>query len=143
MNRLAFTRCYLAGPMDRVPDAGVKWRRQIRKTHNDLKIMWLDPTNKPIDIGIEDDESRARRRQAKACGEYDLVVKEINPIRRVDLRMVDISDWLIVHIDIDVHACGIWRRCFWLIGKRYRSLSTWSKGKVAPRTGFSPQSRIN
>jgi len=98
--------------MDRVPDAGVEWRRRLRQDHNDLKIVWLDPTAKPIDIGVEDAESRARRHQAKACGQYDVVVKEINPIRRVDLRMVDISDWLVVNIDLEVHACGTLEEVF-------------------------------
>ena len=112
MNRLAFTRCYLAGAMDRVEDAGVEWRRRLRDTHDDLKIIWLDPTDKPINIGVEDDESRKRRRQAKALGHYDLVAKEINPIRRVDLRMVDICDMLMVNIDLDVHACGTLEEVF-------------------------------
>ncbi len=112
MNRLAHTRAYLCGAMDRVADAGVEWRRQLRAAHDDLKIVWLDPTNKPIDMGVEDDASRERRRVAKACGQYDVVTKEIHPIRRVDLRMVDISDWLAVNIDLDVHATGTYEEVF-------------------------------
>jgi hypothetical protein len=98
--------------MDRVEDGGVEWRRQLRYQHDDLKIVWLDPTDKPIDLGVEDNESRERRRQAKALGQYDTVTNEINPIRRVDLRMVDISDWLAVNIDLDVHACGTLEEVF-------------------------------
>lgn len=112
MNRLAHTRCYLAGAMDRVEDAGVEWRRQLQYVHNDLEIVWLDPTNKPIDMGVEDDASRARRREAKRHGRFDEVTREINPIRRVDLRMVDISDWLAVNIDLEVHATGTYEEVF-------------------------------
>ncbi|MHC4704177.1 MAG: hypothetical protein ACYTFQ_26760 [Planctomycetota bacterium] len=39
-------------------------------------------------------------------GQYDLVAEQMKIIRCVDLRMVDISDFLIVNIDLDVHACG-------------------------------------
>lgn len=106
MNRLKHTRCYLAGAMDRVPDAGETWRRLIRHHLNDLGILWLDPTHKPIDIGVEDDESRRVRRSNKAAGWYDLVTDEMVPIRDVDLRMVNVTDFLIVNIDVEVHACG-------------------------------------
>jgi len=104
MNRLAYTRAYLGGPMDLAPDAGVGWRRQIRNTHDDLKIVWLDPTAKPTSVGVEDDESRERRRQAKLHGRYDEVTKDIHQIRRCDLRMVDICD--------NIPACGTLEELF-------------------------------
>jgi len=112
MNRLAHTRAYLCGAMDRVADSGVIWRRELRAVHDDLKITWLDPTDKPIDMGVEDDNSRARRRESKLHGRYDEVTAEIYPIRRVDLRMVDISDWLAVNIDLEVHATGTYEEVF-------------------------------
>lgn len=105
MNRLWDTRCYLCGAMDRARDAGVGWRRDIRATL-DLGIRWLDPTRKPIDIGVEDDASRAARRAAKERGDYDFVTTEMRPIRRVDLRMVDVCDFVVVNLDMEVHACG-------------------------------------
>lgn len=106
MNRLKHTRCYLAGAMDRVPDGGEVWRQKIRQSLNGLGINWLDPTCKPIDIALEDKESRIRRRAAKVRGDYDAVADEMDPIRNIDRRMVNISDFLIVNIDIKVHACG-------------------------------------
>ena len=112
MNRLAGTRAYLCGAMDRVRDGGEGWRRDIQRELNDLNIHWLDPTRKPIDIGREDAESRRRRRAAKEAGDWDTVVKEMNPIRRVDLRMVDICDFVIVNLDLDVHATGTYEEVF-------------------------------
>jgi len=106
MNRLKHTRAYLCGSMDRSPDNGETWRRQIRYHLDDLGILWLDPTHKPINIGIEDEESRRCRRANKAAGWYDLVTDEMVPIHDVDIRMVNISDFLIVNIDVEVHACG-------------------------------------
>ena len=106
MNRLKNTRAYLGGAMDRTIDNGETWRKQIRHHLNNLDIVWLDPTRKPISIGIEDEESRRQRRVNKETGEYDLVADEMIPIHDVDIRMVNISDFLIVNIDISVHACG-------------------------------------
>jgi len=63
-------------------------------------------------VGQEDDESRRQRRKAKARGDFDELVRVMNPIRRVDLRMVDISDWLAVNLDMDIHACGMYEEIF-------------------------------
>lgn len=106
MNRLFGTRCYLCGAMDRVKDAGVGWRKAFRMALQGHGIQWLDPTRKPIKLGLEDDESRRRRRLWKAQGLFDLVAKEMKPIRCTDLRMVDLSDWMVINIDTDIHACG-------------------------------------
>ena len=66
MNRLALNRGYLCGAMDRVLDGGVGWRQDLKNSLKELKILWLDPTRKPIDIGIEDLENRVLRQQGKA-----------------------------------------------------------------------------
>jgi hypothetical protein len=104
--------------MDRVLDGGVGWRRAIRCTLDDLRIQWLDPTRKPIDIGCEDDESRVRRRANKAAGRYEELVAEMKPIRHVDLRMVDICDLIVVNLDLDVHACGTYEEIY--LGNRQK-----------------------
>jgi len=106
MNRLKNTRGYLCGSMDRSPDNGETWRKLIRHHLSDLGIQWLDPTRKPINIGVEDGKSRRLRREAKLGHDYETVTDEMTPIRKVDRRMVNISDFLIVNIDIEVHACG-------------------------------------
>jgi len=113
MNRLAFNRGFLCGAMDRVADGGVEWRQYIAHALADLKILWLDPCNKPIRIGTEDPENRDRRRSLKTHGDFDTVALEMRQIRTVNLRMVDIADFIIVHIDISVHACGTYEEVFW------------------------------
>ncbi len=112
MNRLKNTRAYLAGPIDRVADDGETWRRQIRHHLIDLDIIWLDPLHKPIDLGAEDSESRRQRRVNKLAGEFDLVADEMMQIRDIDIRLVNISDFLIVYIDIEVHAAGTYEELF-------------------------------
>lgn len=113
MNRLAFNRGYLCGAMDRVADGGIQWREFLKSQLIDLKILWLDPTDKPIGIGAEDLENRQFRHHCKQTGDWDTVQVEMKLIRRVDLRMVDICDFMVVNIDLDIHACGTYEELFW------------------------------
>ena len=106
-------RTYLAGAMDRVSDGGVGWRRKITPHLQKMDIIVLDPSNKPIDIGIEDDAHRQERRRRKLMGDYEQLAKEMKLLRVIDLRMVDNSDFLIVNLDTDVHACGTYEEIFW------------------------------
>ena len=112
LNRLRNTRCYLCGAMDRVRDGGVGWRREIRATLGHLGVNWLDPCCKPIDIGVEDAENRSERKLYKKQGLWDKVTKLMKPVRCVDLRMVDVCDFLVVYIDVKSHACGTYEEVF-------------------------------
>jgi nucleoside 2-deoxyribosyltransferase len=98
--------------MDRVADGGEGWRIDLQQNLSDLGIFWLDPTHKPIDIGIEDAENRAKVDQYKKEGLFKLAGECYKAVRHVDLRMVDISDFLVVNIDLDVHACGTYEESF-------------------------------
>ena len=113
MNRLALNRGYLCGAMDRVTDGGIGWRQDLIQSLKDLRILWLDPTRKPIDIGVEDLENRALRQQAKRAGNFEFVRNQMKQIRPVDLRMVDICDFLVVNLDLEVHACGTYEELYW------------------------------
>jgi hypothetical protein len=106
MNRLNGMRAYLAGAMDRVPDGGSGWRNKMTPILQDLGVTVLDPCNKPIEIGIEDKGSRDLIDHYKNTGQFDRIRKEYGVIRTLDLRCIDISDFIVASIDIDVHACG-------------------------------------
>lgn len=106
MNRLAGMRGYLCGAMDRVADGGIGWRQRFKQELENLKVHWLDPTRKPINIGIEDLENRQLRRENKCRGDFNFVRQEMKVVRCVDLRMVDICDFMPVRIDLEIHACG-------------------------------------
>ena len=105
MNRLRNMRAYLGGAMENAPNIGVDWRVDF-KTRNNWGCCWLDPCDKPIDIGIEDVENHERRKELKREGAFDQVSGEMRVIRCVDLRMVDISDFLIFNIDVEIHTVG-------------------------------------
>lgn len=113
LNRLRNTRCYLCGAMDRVTDGGVKWRLRIKSTLASLGINWLDPCDKPINIGLEDMESRALRHEYKKKRMWDKVAELMRPVRCVDLRRVDVCDFIVVLIDVETHACGTYEEIFW------------------------------
>jgi len=113
MNRLAWNRGYLCGAMDRVTDGGIGWRQDLIQSLKHLNILWLDPTRKPIDIGVEDLENRALRHKAKRAGDFEFVRNQMKQIRPVDLRMVDICDFLVVNLDLQVHATGTYEELFW------------------------------
>lgn len=106
MNRLANNRCYLAGAMEKDATNGVEWRQAIQVALADLHIRWLDPTDKPTAIGRETLETKQELVQARHARDYDAVRNIMKTIRCVDLRMTDISDFLVVNLDPDVPTFG-------------------------------------
>jgi hypothetical protein len=112
MNRLKGATCYLAGPMDRVADGGVGWRKWITPNLEELGIVVLDPCNKPIDVGIEDIGHRKQREIWKGRREFNKLSQDMKTIRVVDLALVDNANFLIVYWDTDVHMCGTLEEVF-------------------------------
>ena len=100
-NRLRGLRTYLCGPMDRVADGGVGWRIYLSSYLQKRDVVVLDPCNKPTDMGIEDLENREQRHQWKKDGEYEKIAESMRMIRNTDLRMVDVSDFIIVNLDLE------------------------------------------
>ena len=112
MNRLFLNRCYLCGPMDFAKDGGVEWRHKVQQELKDLEIIWLDPTCKPTEEAVEDLENRQLRVREKEAGHFDAVAALMSSIRKVDLRLVDLADFLIVHLDTDVYSVGTYNELF-------------------------------
>jgi len=111
-NRLRYMRGYLCGAMDRVVDGGEAWRVALQRDLAKLGVFWLDPTQKPIDIGIEDPEMRVKVGALKRQDQFAEASIPIKVIRAVDLRMVDHSDFLVANLDLEVHACGTYEELF-------------------------------
>jgi nucleoside 2-deoxyribosyltransferase len=110
-SKLFGTRTYLCGAMDRVSDGGVFWREKLTPFLNSLGVIVFNPCDKPIDIGCESQELREHRRVCKENGDLQ-ALRDAKEIRSTDLRMVDISDFLIVNIDTECHACGTYEELF-------------------------------
>lgn len=106
INRLKNTQTYLVGAMDRVADNGITWRNKISPTLENLGIRILNPCLKPTENSLEDDYTRHWIEYYKETEQYDKIKKHYSSIRCADLRCVDVSDFIIAHIDLSVHACG-------------------------------------
>ena len=113
MNRLKNQRVYLAGAIDRVADRGEGWRNKITPFLNEMGIVVFNPLSKPADTGLEDQDSHAIKVKFKSQKRYDELSSMMKTIRSVDLRLVDISDFLIVNLDINTHPCGTLEEIFW------------------------------
>lgn len=111
-NVLKDARCYLAGPIDKAADFGRGWRIEISEFLNDLGIEIFNPCAKPQHLLNETAESVKYRHKLKSEGKFDEVALLVKEIRHIDLRMVDVCDFLIVHLDNDVRTCGTWEELF-------------------------------
>lgn len=112
LNRLRNKRVYLAGPVDRVPDRGQQWRDNITPFLESLGLKVFDPLKKPIEIGAENEEAFTVKKYLKDSENYDALSSLMKTVRGVDLRLVDISDFVIVHMDLNVHMCGTYEELF-------------------------------
>jgi len=112
-NRLVNQRVYLAGAMDRVADRGNGWRDNITPFLTDLGVVVFNPIKKPSTIGQEDETTHKLKIKLKLDQNYDELSSVMKVIRSVDLRLVDISDFLIVNLDLEIHPCGTYEEIFW------------------------------
>lgn len=112
-NRLKNQRVYLAGAMDRVHDRGNGWRDNITPFLENLGIVVFNPIKKPTILGQEDEATHRLKVQLKKDQNYADLSDLMKTIRSVDLRLVDISDFLIVNLDLDIHPCGTYEEIFW------------------------------
>jgi len=113
MNKLWGMRAYLAGGIDRVDDLGAWWRNDMTPFLEEMGVVVLNPLKKPIDIGIEDSKHVAKRREFKRKNVWVLLSDDMRKLRVVDLRMCDMSDFLVVYIDPATHMCGTYEEVSW------------------------------
>jgi len=140
--RLTNHRVYLAGPIDHARDDGVGWRKSITPHLNKMGLTILDPTNKPTsqckwnEIG---DEKNLIKRLVD-LQRWDELRELAKEIVLVDLRMVEVADFMICYIDKDVHLCGTYDELFEALRRRKptlivhkggkKEMSMWLRGKV-------------
>jgi nucleoside 2-deoxyribosyltransferase len=111
MNRLYMNRFYTSGPIDRVSDRGIGWRKDIEEFLFELNCGSLNPCDKPTTYANELEEDFKIRYEYKTLKNYKGVKKMMKPIVGYDLRMVDVADALICYVNTDVHMCGTYFEC--------------------------------
>lgn len=110
-NLLRGSQVYTSGPIDYVVDwaDAVSWRNDITDFLSTMGVTTLDPCNKPTLVNDETPELRHQIQKLKDDGDFRVVQTRMKDICRVDLRMVDKSDFLIAHLDLDITMTGtIW-----------------------------------
>ena len=75
--------------------------------------MVFNPISKPTDVGLEDTDTHKIKTKLKEMQRYDELTAMMKTIRAVDLRLVDMSDFMIVNLDLDTHPCGTLEEIFW------------------------------
>lgn len=130
MNRLANTRCYLCGPIETCPNGGMSWRQEIQRRLAYLNIQWLDPCNKPTAFVSEEPEDNRQLQQQRAEGQFKAVREKMLWIRRVDLRLVHLADFLIVHLDSKTPTFGSMEEITWANQEKKPILVHYAQGKT-------------
>jgi hypothetical protein len=148
MNRLFYNRVYLAGPIDFAPDFGVGWRIKVQKELDDLNLFFFDPCHKPMFPGYEcpDLEDHARRQQLKLNEDWLTLAQDMRVIRCIDLRMCDLCDWAILHLDINCYSTGSHEELTTLNRRKapilfhmeqgQRAVPDWIRGELPPELIF-------
>lgn len=133
MNRLANTKCYLCGPIEYFQDGGIHWRDYVKAAFSYMNIEWLDPCNKPTTFIQETPETNKELCNLRRIGEYDKVAEKMQWVRRVDLRLVHLSDFLIVYLNKDIPTFGTYEEIVWANQEKKPILILYAQGiKEAP-----------
>ena len=100
--------CYLAGPIDFEESLGKEYRQIIKEkcTDKGLKIKFLDPTNKLTGLSKDVGDEQAQIKKFKKNKDWKGLRQLMKRIVKEDLRQVDLSDFLIVMVNTDIHMCG-------------------------------------
>jgi nucleoside 2-deoxyribosyltransferase len=130
--RLNNHRVYLAGPIDHADHDGEAWRQKLSPYLKKMGLTILDPTDKPVsqcrynEVGAEKDHIQ-KLKKLKRWDELRNLAKEIV---LVDLRMVEVSDFMIAYVDKDIHLCGTYDEIFESLRRRKPTLIVHKGGKA-------------
>lgn len=108
MSLLINTQSYLAGAMNFADDDGIGWRQEFKKLANESRLptVFFDPTDKPEGLGDNVGDEKAYAKKLRKVGDWDALTEHVKAFRRIDLRAVDKSDYLVVSVDPTVHMFG-------------------------------------
>lgn len=116
MERLKGSTCYLAGGIQYIPDLGIDWRQKAESTLRDIGVGVFNPMDKAIEFANEDKHTQQHLNNLLKLADettpecrtqyYNEIEKIMRAIVRADLRMVDLSSFLLVQIDPTRHTAG-------------------------------------
>lgn len=86
---------------------GEEWRLHIQKQLSDTGIIFFSPYQRPFLNDIpEDEEARKELAEGIRKKDFDFVSDRMKQIRSHDLRLCDVSDFLIVRLDPAIPTYG-------------------------------------
>ena len=129
MNRLANTKCYLCGPVESLQDGGQSWRDTVKNMLHYMNITWLDPCHKPTDFIQETPETNKELCSKRRTRLFDEVAEKMKWVRRVDLRLVHLSDFLIIYLNKEIPTCGTFEEITWANQEKKPILIMYAQGK--------------
>ena len=131
-NILNKTKCTVIGPMQYADGRSI--RTYLAEKLSEYGITVFNHYNKPFINAVEEDETaRANFKSMLENEDYDNLAAA-NNIRTFDLKLIDISDFIIFTYDPDVITCGAWEEFFWANRMKKPIFFVNSKGKK--RTPF-------
>ena len=100
--------CYLIGAIDEAPDDGLTYRQYIRAEckNRNVKIKFLDPTHKPNGFQSEIAEEKKKHKSLRENKKWDELSKFMKDIVHLDLRSIDLADFVIAKISKNVPMFG-------------------------------------
>ena len=111
MGLLYKTKCTVIGPMQYTDGRSI--REYLSEQFGKYNITLYDHYHKPFIKAIEEDESvRSNFKIWLENEEYDKLSEQRN-IRTFDLKLIDISDFIIMIFDPQVPTIGSWEEFFW------------------------------
>jgi nucleoside 2-deoxyribosyltransferase len=110
MGRLAGMKLYCAGPMQYTSDEH-SWRDLVTDRLEKYGVEVLNPAARSR-FAVESKDIRERMNKEIEAGNYDAVRQEGKLIRNADLRWVDLSDFIVVYLDLQIPTVGTWEELF-------------------------------
>ena len=105
-NILKNTKVYLAGNMEHTDDS-VNWRNYMAYNLKEMDIKVLSPLDTMfINQNGETDADRCRLKRERQLENYEYVAEYMKGIVQKDLRLIDLSDYVIVNMEIKKPTFG-------------------------------------
>jgi len=106
MNVLKNTKAYLAGNLENTVDSQ-NWRTYVSDKLSVRGIKSLSPVEMTLvnQVG-ENDEDRLRLKKERSEGKYDEVSSYMKTVVQKDLRLIDLSDFLIINLELSKPTYG-------------------------------------
>jgi len=154
MNRLKDLACYLSGPIDFAENLGAGWRDDLTPFLEDMNLRVFDPLKHCYWGTCDFDEvKRPKMKEYQKNGQFKKLRREMKDVNHWDLRSVDLSSFLIVNYDNQIHMCGTYEEIFKAneqckpvllvcTGCSKRELSTWMYGRFPDDHMFESWSEL-